>query len=121
MQPVLPDPVTTPQSSLSIQTEVYIGVNGLRKAQGRSVTLFLGSTATDRNAVIPASGGSLTVSEQITAFQAISSGPLSLVVNSKTINMNTMLVFDEPITSGGLVFTNHGSAIVQLHLTYLNP
>jgi len=104
--------------------EAFIGVNQLRKSQGRFVGLWLGLTATDKEVVINP-GLSVTINELITAFAAVTDNPATFTFNNKDLVVTSMLVCDEPITTAtgegsGLTVTNNGQVPVLLHIVYLN-
>ena len=119
MQTVLPDPAVQPFASLSIELEAFSGMNNIRRSLGRNVGLWTGSAQTDKFAVIQP-GATLSFTDPMKAFLAVSDGPLTVTVNSQASQMNAMLVCDAGAT-GTTTFQNAGSSVVNFHITYLVP
>lgn len=119
MQPVLPDPATQPQASLTVELEAFLGMNQIRRSLGRNVGLWIGTAVNDRFAVVQP-GGTFTISENVKAMIAVSDGPLTVTVNSLALPMQSLMVLDVQ-TSGATTFHNAGSSIVNLAVDYLVP
>jgi len=120
MQPVLPDPATSPQASLTVEIEAFAGMNQIRRSLGRAVGLWIGTNQNEKFAVMQP-GDTITISDNIKAFVAYSDGPLTITVNGDggpVIAMQQMLVLDAPATAG-ITIHNAGSSVVNFNIDWL--
>jgi hypothetical protein len=118
MQPVLPDPATSPTASLTVEIEAFSGINQIRRSLGRAVGLWLGSQQSDKFAVMQP-GATITISDSVLAFVAFSDGPLTITVNGNALPMQQMMVLDTPSTSGITIHNASTTAVVNFNIDYL--
>jgi hypothetical protein len=128
MQPVIPTPPTAPQVSLSIETEVWMGQNQLRRSLGRAVSLLIGQRVVDEELILPP-GDTLDINKEIQGFLATANGALNVTVNTyvdsthstpHALTMSLIMAMDQHLSS--LVFHNPSTTdTVTLHVSYLVP
>lgn len=117
MQPVLPDPATSPVASLTVEIEAFSGINQIRRSLGRAAGLWLGSQQSERFAVMQP-GATITITDNLKAFVAFSDNPLTITVNGTALLMTQMMVLDVATTVPTTIH-NAGTGVVNLSIDYL--
>lgn len=116
---IIPIP-TPPVTTLSVDAQVFMGQNRIRRNIGTYTTLFTGTNVVDR-ALDLAPGTSKVIVEAMTAVVIRTDQPLTLAFNDGTLTFPVSQIFvaDFPVTNLTItaVAQNVNNAVV--HLSYL--
>jgi hypothetical protein len=109
-----------PSTTLSIDTQVYVGQNKIRRNVGTYTSLFIGTNVTDRVLKL-APGAVLNLLEPITTLVLRTDQPIELLINGTiSLEIKSTLVLDQAITSLTLTAKADNANDANAHLTYLS-
>ena len=111
---------TPPATTLSIDAQVFMGQNRIRRNIGTYTTLFVGTNVVDR-ALDIAPGDTKTIAEAMTAVAIRTDQPLTLVCNAGalTFAVNQIFIADFPITDLVITAVAQNVNNAAVHLSYL--
>ena len=109
-------------TSLTLDTTVYIGQSQIRRSLGHTVTFYPGTTTSDQNLTIaPSTASTVIPSSPTIALALYVDGPVSVTftVNSvvTTIMVTKALMLDCPVSS--MSITNSNTSAVTAHISYI--
>lgn len=111
---------TPPRTTFSIDTQVYLGQNQIRRNTGRNTTLYVGDTTVDRFIMVPAAD-SYTVQENlpIGGLILVTPGPITVTLDDLIVlPIQKLLVLDTQ-TIRKIHLENLTGDDIELHLSYI--
>lgn len=111
---------TPPRTTFSIDTQVYLGQNQIRRNTGRNTTLYVGDTTVDRFIMIPATE-IYTIQESlpIGGMILVSQGPITVTIDDTIVlPIQKLLVLDMQ-TMRKIQMENASAEDVEVHISYI--
>lgn len=116
--------ITTPTSlnnTLSIETDIYLGRNQIRRNVGHNVAVYMGATTNDQLMdITPLVDYTATFQTPTQVLVLRVSAPVTVTVTiggiTRVLPVNRVLVLDSPVTA--LTIHNGGSVVAQAQLSY---
>ena len=112
---------TPPVTTMSFDTQVYVGQNKIRRNVGTYTSMYVGTSVTDRILDL-APAALVTITEPMTAVVIKTSQPITVTLDATNIlYVNSFLALDSAILTSLKIQNNAANTLnASVHLTYLS-